>query len=302
MTDAPVLTVAAVQETPVLFDREATLRSAADTIHQIAKDGADLVVFPESFVPGYPDFVWRHTPWADAEWYRRFCEAAVVPDRDLESIAEAARDTETWVALGVTERGPTDTLYNSIVYINDRGNVEAIHRKLMPTGAEQLVWANGQDHVLATVSIRGVRVGALICWENYMPLARMAMYRQGVEVLLCPTWDNDPVWVPTLQHIAKEGRLYVVGLTSFLRGSDVPRELPGADEIYGGEDDFMSRGNTTIVRPGGAILDGPLTGETGVLRETLDIGSVADGRRRFDPVGHYSRPDVVDFVCNVPLS
>jgi nitrilase len=138
-----------------------------------------------------------------------------------------------------------------------------------------------------------VRVGSLICWENYMPLARVAMYEQGIDVLLAPTWDNSDEWVPTLRHIAKEGRIFVVGVTACLRGSDVPRDLCDADQLYGGDDDWMSRGNTTIVAPGGEIIAGPLIGQVGTVSATLDLDRIAAGRRMFDPVGHYARPDVV---------
>ena len=158
------------------------------------------------------------------------------------------------------------------------------------------MWANGNDHLLTVVDIGGVRVGSLICWENYMPLARMAMYERGIDVLLAPTWDNSDEWVPTLRHIAKEGQIFVVGVTAFLRGSDVPRDLSDADELYGGEDDFMSRGNTTIVAPGGELIAGPLIGEAGVVTAELDLSRIAAGRRMFDPTGHYARPDVLSLA------
>jgi len=143
-----------------------------------------------------------------------------------------------------------------------------------------------------------VKVGSLICWENYMPLARVAMYEQGIDVLLAPTWDNSDEWVPTLRHIAKEGEIFVVGVTAFLRGSDIPRDLPGADEIYGGDEDWLSKGNTTIVAPGGEVMEGPLIAEAGTVSATLDMAQVLSGRRKFDPCGHYSRPDVLSLTVN----
>ncbi|MEQ1873851.1 MAG: carbon-nitrogen hydrolase family protein [Ilumatobacteraceae bacterium] len=285
------LTVAAVQGTPAFLDRAATLEVAAE---HVARAKAELVVFPESFVPGYPDWVWRRPPMRDGEWYARFVANAVrVDSADLDPLRDAARDAGAWIALGITERSDSDTLYNSVVYIDSTGAIAARHRKLIPTGAERLVWGNGNDHLLTVVDIHGVRVGSLICWENYMPLARMAMYERGIHVLLSPTWDNSDEWVPTLRHIAKEGQIFVVGVTAFLRGSDVPRDLRGAAELYGGDEDFMSRGNTTIVAPGGEVLTGPLIGEAGVVRAELDLSRIATGRRMFDPTGHYSRPDVL---------
>ena len=297
----PSLCVAAVQATPVLFDRAATLDVAAASIKAAAGRGAELVVFPESFVPGYPDWVWRRPPMSDGEWYARFCAQAVdVDGSDLDPVRAAAREAEVWVALGVTERLPSDTLNNCVVYIDPTGAIVARHRKLIPTGGERLIWGNGHDHLLTTVDVGGVRVGSLICWENYMPLARAAMYQRGIDVLLAPTWDNSDEWVPTLRHIAKEGQIFVVGVTAFLRGSDVPRDLPDADDLYGGDDDFLSIGNTSIVAPGGTVLAGPLTGEAGMLIATLELDRIAAGRRMFDPTGHYARPDVLSLTVHTP--
>jgi len=285
------LTVAAVQATPVFLDRAGTVEVAA---RHVASVDAELVVFPESFVPGYPDWVWRRSPMSDGDWYSRLVANAVrVDSADLDPVRDAARDAAACVALGVTERSRSDTLYNTVVYIGATGEISGRHRKLVPTGAERLVWANGNDHLLTVIDVGGVTVGSLICWENYMPLARMAMYERGIDVLLAPTWDNSDEWVPTLRHIAKEGQIFVVGVTAFLRGSDVPRDLSDADELYGGEDDFMSRGNTTIVAPGGELIAGPLIGEAGVVAAELDLSRIAAGRRMFDPTGHYARPDVL---------
>ncbi|MEX2293086.1 MAG: carbon-nitrogen hydrolase family protein [Acidimicrobiales bacterium] len=295
------LTVVAAQATPAYLDRAATLTIVADHIAKAGELGADLVVFAESFVPGYPDWVWRQNPWSDADWYRRFQDQAVtIPGPDLEPVRDAARAAGTWVALGITERGSTGSLYNAVVYVDPAGEIAGLHRKLVPTGAERLVWANGQGPMLTVIDIDGIRVGSLICWENYMPLARAALYERGIDVLLAPTWDNSDEWVPTLRHIAKEGQVYVIGVTAYLRGCDVPRDLPGADEIYGGAEDHMSNGNTTIVAPGGHILAGPLIGEAGTLTATLDLERIATGRRMFDPTGHYARPDVLRLSVSTP--
>ncbi len=298
MSGGGELTVTAVQVAPAYLDRDATLQIVVEQVDKAAADGAELVLFPESFVPGYPDWLWRHKPWSDREWYARFADQAIVVDGPmLDPLRAAAKDAGVWVALGITERDG-GTLYNAVVYIDANGEVAGLHRKLVPTGAERLVWGNGQGPVLTVVDIGGVKVGSLICWENYMPLARAAMYEQGIDVLLAPTWDNSDEWVPTLRHIAKEGQVFVVGVTAHLRGSDVPRDLPGADEIYGGDEDWMSKGNTTIVAPGGGILAGPLVGEPGTVSATLDLTRVTAGRRSFDPCGHYSRPDVLSLTIN----
>ena len=291
------LRVAAVQATPVYLDREATLDVVTDHIAKAGVDGANLVVFPESFVPGYPDWVWRHKPFTDADWYARFEDQAIdVSGPHLDKVRAAAEAAGVWVALGVTERGTSGTLYNAVVYIDDTGTIGGLHRKLVPTGAERIVWGNGQGPVLTVVDIGGVRIGSLICWESYMPLARAALYDKGIDVLLIPTWDNSDEWLSTLRHIAKEGQVFVVGVTAYLRGCDVPRDLPGADDVYGGTDDFMSKGNTTIVAPGGGILEGPLIGEAGIVTASLDLDRIAAGRRVFDPTGHYARPDILQLT------
>jgi len=296
-TSRGALTVAAVQATPVYLDRAGTLDVVVAEVAKAAASGADLVVFPESFVPGYPDWVWRRPPMSDGDWYARFSAQAVdIDGADLDPVQEAARGAGVWVALGVTERLASGTLNNTVVYVDAAGEIAGRHRKLIPTGAERLIWGNGQDELLTTVDVNGVRIGSLICWENYMPLARAAMYEQGIDVLLSPTWDNSDTWVPTLRHIAKEGQIFVVGVTACLRGSDVPRDLSGADDLYGGDEDWVSRGNTTIVAPGGEVVAGPLIGEVGVVSATLDLDRITAGRRLFDPVGHYARPDVLSLA------
>lgn len=290
----------AVQATPVFLDREATLDLVADHIERAGSDEADLVAFPESFAPGYPDWVWRHRPWADAAWYERFHEQAVdVAGEELDGVRAAAAAAGVWVALGITERASSGSLYNAVVYVDRQGQIAGLHRKLTPTGAERLVWANGQGPVLTVIDMDGVRVASLICWEMYMPLARAALYERGIDVLLAPTWDNSDEWVPTLRHTAKEGQVFVVGVTSFLRGPDIPRDLPGADEIYGGPDDHLSNGNTTIVAPGGHVLEGPLVGCAGHVSATLDLDRIAAGRRCFDAVGHSARPDTLSLATTI---
>jgi nitrilase len=291
--NATTVTVAAVQATPVFLDRDATVDRLITHIADAAAAGAQLVVFPEAVVPGYPDWVWRRPAWSDAEWYRRLHDQAVdIPGPVTERLGEAAREFHVRLAVGVTERTRSGTLYNSLVYVDPCGEVAGVHRKLVPTGGERTVWGNGDGSTLTVLDTPLGRVGGLICWENLMPLARAALYQQGIDIYIAPTWDNSDSWISTLRHIAREGRVFVVGTNSCLRGSDVPRTLPGADEIYGGDDDWMSRGNTVIVGPDGTVLAGPLVGECGMLVATLDLGDLALARREFDPVGHYGRPDV----------
>jgi nitrilase len=293
MRSDTTVTVAAVQATPAFLDRDATVALLAADIARAAASGAELVVFPEAIVPGYPDWVWRTAAWSDDEWYRRLHDQAVdVPGPATAQLGAAAREAGVWVAVGVTERVRSGTLYNTLVYINPAGEVAGRHRKLIPTGGERTVWGHGDGSTLTVVDTDFGRVGGLICWENLMPLARSAMYQQGIDIYLAPTWDNSDSWISTLRHIAREGRVFVIGTNSCLRGSDVPRYLPGAAELYGGDDDWMSRGNTVIVGPDGSVLAGPLIGEAGMLVTKLDLGELTLARRQFDPIGHYARPDV----------
>lgn len=284
--------IAAVQAAPVFCDREATVEKVGTLTKEAAANGAELVVFPEAFVPTYPDWVWRTTPWADGDWYARWADQCVdVPGPACDALGAAAAEHGVYLAIGVNERAG-GTIYNTLLYFGPDGALLAKHRKLMPTGGERLAWGQGDGSTLAVIDTPFGRVGGLICWENYMPLARAAMYEQGIDIWLAPTWDNSDVWVASMRHIAKEGRCYVVGVNSCLRATDVPESIPGRDEIYGDADDWMSRGNTVIVDPDGTILAGPITEQEGILYADADRETITRSRRQFDVTGHYARPDV----------
>jgi len=284
--------VAAVQAAPVFLDRDATIDKIGTLTKEAAAAGARLVAFPEGFVPTYPDWVWRTNPWADGEWYARWIDQCVdVPGPACAALGDIARENEVHLAVPVNERDG-GTVYNTLLYFGPDGALLGTHRKLVATGGERLVWGMGDGSTLPVFDTPFGRLGGLICWENYMPLARAAMYEQGVDILLAPTWDNSDVWVASMRHIAKEGRCYVLGITSCLRGSDVPADIPGRDDIYGGDDDWMSRGNTVIVDPYGEILAGPISETEGILYAEVDTAKVRQSRRQFDVVGHYARPDV----------
>ncbi len=299
MNPSGSVTVAAVQTTPVFLDRDATIERISGEILAAAHDGAELVVFGEAVVPGYPDWVWRRPAWSDRDWYLRLYDQAVdIPGPATERLGAAAREAGVYVAVGVTERVASGTLYNSLLYLDPDGNVAGVHRKLIATGGERTVWGHAAGPSLTVVPTPFGRLGGLICWENLMPLARAAMYEQGVDIYVAPTWDNSDAWISTLRHVAREGRMFVIGTNTCLRGSDVPRTIPGADEIYGGDDDWMSRGNTAIIGPDGSVLAGPISERSGMLVAKLDLGALVLERRQFDPVGHYARPDVFDFHTN----
>ena len=291
--------VAAVQATPVFLDRDATIAKTVRLIEEAASNDARVIVFPETFVPTYPDWVWRSRPWADG-WYGRLLEnSVVVPSPATDAVARAAQAANAFVCLGVNERDVDgSTLYNTLVYFGPDGSVIGKHRKLMPTGAERLVWGMGDGSTLPVFATPYGRLGGLTCWENYMPLARYAMYAQHIDIYCAPTWDNSDVWVSTLRHIAKEGRVFVIGVAPLLRGSDVPEDLPGRDDMYGGADDWLSRGHSTIVGPDGTILAGPVIEQETILYADIDATVARASRQQFDPVGHYARPDVFTLVVD----
>jgi nitrilase len=299
MTATQPVTAAAVQAAPVFLDRDATVDKAVALIAEAAANGARLIVFSEAFVPTYPDWVWRVPPWSDGWYGRLLANSVALPSPASDALARAARAAGAYVSIGVNERDPDGaTLFNTQVYFGPDGSLIGKHRKLMPTGGERLVWGMGDGSTLSVFATPFGRLGGLTCWENYMPLARYAMYAQHIDIWCAPTWDNSDVWVPTLRHIAKEGRVYVVGVAPLLRGSDVPADLPGRDDIYGGDEDWMSRGFSTIVAPDGGILAGPLLEEEGILYAELDAATARESRVQFDPVGHYARPDVFHLVVD----
>jgi nitrilase len=295
------LTAVAVQASPIFLDRDATVEKACGLIAEAGARGAGLVVFPETYVPMYPDWVWRVPAWEGpfGELHERLLqESVVIPSPATDALGRAAKKAKAYVCMGVNERDPKgSTVYNTLVYFGPDGRILGSHRKLMPTGGERLVWGMGDGSDLQVHDTPYGRVGGLICWENYMPLARMALYAKGVEIWVAPTWDQGDEWVATLRHIAKEGRVFVIGVATLLRGSDVPDDIPGR-EMWGGDDDWMNMGYSTIVNPHGEIIAGPLVKEEGILTAELDLAEVKRNRLEFDPVGHYSRPDVFQLTVN----
>jgi len=289
--------VAAVQAAPAWLDRTATIDRVVNLAENAAGEGAGLVAFSEAFVPGYPDWVWRTRPWdenATAFYARLLDQAVVVGSSATDTLADTARRLGIWLSVGVDELDTASTtIYNSLLHFAPDGTLVARHRKLMSTGGERLVWGMGDGSTLNTIETPFGRIGGLICWENYMPLARAALYAQGIDILLAPTWDNSDVWVASMRHIAKEGRIYVVGITACIRSADLPDDVPGHDELYGDPDDWLSRGNSVVVGPDGDVLAGPLIGEEGILYTDMDAGRARAIRHQFDPVGHYGRSDVL---------
>jgi nitrilase len=298
-----IVRVAAVQAAPVVLDRSATGEKACGLIDKAAGEGAELVVLPESLVPAMPEWAWRTTPWdpkATALFARLQDQAVVVGGPDTDALAEAARRNEAVVSIGVTERElHGSTLYNTALLFGPDGALLHRHRKIALTGAERLVWGVGDGSSLHAVDTPIGRVGTLICWENLMPLARTALYADGIDLLLAPTWDAAEAWIATLRHIGREGRVFVVGVNQCVRASDIPATVPHRDELYGGDADWLCRGNAAIVGPSGDLLAGPLVGEEGMLLADLDLATAQTARQMNDPVGHYARPDLLRLTVDI---
>jgi len=301
----PVRT-AVVQAAPVLFDREATVRKTCDLTADAAAQGAKLILFPEAFIPAYPrglsfgTVVGSRNAEGRRLWQRYWDNAVDVPGPTTEALGEAAREAGAHLAIGVVERD-TDfsrgTLYCTLLYFGPDGRLLGKHRKLKPTASERLIWGEGDGSTLTVIETGFGKIGGLICWENYMPLARMAIYGKGVDIYLAPTADSRDTWQATLQHIACEGRCFVLGCNQFVTKNMYPDDLPGLEELAD-QPDVMCRGGSAIVSPLGEVLAGPLYGKEGTLLADLDLGEVARSKFDFDVVGHYARPDVFQLIVN----
>jgi nitrilase len=295
---------ACVQAEPAVLDREATLAKLETLTAEAAGNEATLVVFPEAFVPVYPSSTWAKAlagwsaPEAKAVFATIAREAIAVPGAETERLGATAREHGVVLVTGVTEIEPTrpGTLYNTLLIHDADGRLVLAHRKLVPTNHERLVWGQGDGGGLTAVDTAAGRVGGLICWENYMPLARFALYDSGIEIYLAPTADDGDSWQSTLVHIARESRAFVISPCHFQRASAYPDDFPLRDELDG--IDVLGRGGSAILGPDGRYLAGPLYDEEGILYADLDRDRVIEERQRFDPVGHYHRRDVFDLTVN----
>src|ERR687894_793076 len=282
LTIVSTFKVAAVQAAPVFLDREATVAKACELIAEAGRSGARLVVFPEAFIPTYPDWVWRIPPGQHrmlADIYAELLEQSVeIPDPVTEELCEAARQAGIYVVMGLNERNAqasNASLYNTLLYIDPEGNLLGKHQKLVPTAPERMVWAQGDGSTLEVYDTSLGKLSGLICWENYMPLARYSLYAWGVQIYLAPTWDNGEPWLSTLRHIAKEGRAYVVGCSITMR-----------------------KGDSAIVSPDGKFVAGPLNAQEGILYAELDPRQMNGSKWNLDVAGHYARPDVFQLTVS----
>jgi nitrilase len=291
---------AVVQAASVAFDRERTLQKLEDLAADAARSGAQLAVFPEAFVGGYPRGLTFGTVVGDRtadgrDHFRRYWEGAVdVPGPDVDRLVRLARATELHLVVGVIERDG-GTLYCSVLFLSPAGYLGK-HRKLMPTAAERLIWGFGDGSTLPVLDTPLGRLGAVICWESYMPLLRTAMYAKGVQLYCAPTADDRETWPVTVRHIALEGRCFVLSCCQFARRRDYPADIPNA--LAEGPDDVLMHGGSCIVGPLGQVLAGPdHEGET-ILCAELDLSDIPRAKFDLDVVGHYARPDVFRLVVD----
>jgi nitrilase len=286
---------AVVQAAPAAFDRARTLEKLGDLVSQAARQGAELAVLPEAFVSGYPkglDFgavVGRRTREGREQFRRYFDSAVEVPGPDVDRMARMAREHRVHLVVGAIERDG-GTLYCTVLFFAEDGRFLGKHRKLMPTAAERLVWGFGDGSTLSVFDTRLGRLGAVICWENYMPMLRMAMYSKGVQIYCAPTADDRETWLPTVRHIALEGRCFVLSACQVLRRRDLPADIPNA--LGDSPEMLLMRGGSCIVDPLGKVLAGPAFDEETTLFAELDMDEIARGKYDFDVAGHYARPDV----------
>jgi nitrilase len=298
--------VAVVQRPPVLLDRAQTLERAVEWTAEAAAAGASLVVFPEQFIPGYPSWVWRTAAGRDgslmSQLHSQLLANAVDFAADgLASLCRAARAHRVTIVCGLNERDREHsggTLYNTVVVIGADGSIRNRHRKLMPTNPERMVHGFGDGSGLRVVDTPAGRVGTLICWENYMPLARYALYEQGVEIYVAPTYDSGDGWISTMRHIALEGRCWVVGSGTVLRSQDIPEAFPGRAQLFPDPQEWVNDGDSVVVDPAGKLVAGPFRRELGILYAEIDPARVGPARRTLDVTGHYARPDVFELRVN----
>jgi nitrilase len=292
--------IACVQATPVIFNKKKTLEKAEEYIVQAAGEGVQFLVFPESFIPAYPaglgfgTVVGSRTEAGRVQFREYWINSVEVPGPETQTLSDLAKKHDMYIVMGVTERDAVSkTLYCTLLYFSPNSGLMGKHRKLKPTAAERLIWGDGDSSTLSTFDTEIGKIGGLICWENYMPLARMAMYQKGVELYVAPTADARDSWNRTMIHIAREGRCYVIGCNQLIRKSDYPDHL--RNHLADDRPELLSRGGSVIVSPMGEVLAGPLYGEEGLLTADANMEELVRSKMDFDVIGHYSREDVFEF-------
>ena len=298
---SPSFRVAAVQASSVFLDLEATLSKAHDLVRRAADEGAQLVVFPEAFLSGYPVWVWfapaAHTHPLREAYTALHRSSITIPGPETDQLCDLARDTGVTTAIGVNERnaqGSDSTLFNTLLYIGPDGTILGRHRKLIPTTGERLVWGRGDGDDLDVHQLPFGRVSGLICWENYMPLARYTLAARGVQIYVAPTWDHGEPWLLSMRHVAKECRCFVVSCCQAFHVDDVPDELPLKQTYLDEVDGWINPGGSVIVDPDGKIVAGPAEQEETILYAEVHPDQLVGPRWQLDIAGNYARPDVFE--------
>ncbi len=297
--------VSAVQFPPVYYDLDKGLERAVEIVRNAAGEGIELLMFPEAWLTGYPMLAWTVAPDNEfgefSKLYKRMYDNAPDLSKDhLRPVREAAKEHGVVVVMGLNERASemsAGTLYNTAATIDATGEILNVHRKVMPTNPERMVWGFGDASGMRVVETAVGRVGCLLCWENFMPLARAAIYAQNVEIYCAPTADHRENWLATMQHIGREGSCFTIGVASTMKGEDIPHDLPPHkpnEHVEG----WVVPGNGIICNPLGDVVAGPMRAEQGLLSADIDLGEVREARRAFDVVGHYSRPDLFNLTVN----
>jgi nitrilase len=301
-----MMKLAIVQYPPVYLDLEKTKDRAVAIVAEAAAKGCQMLVFPEAWIPGYPTFIWRLPPGAgmgktDALYARLQANSVDLSRDGMARLQEAAKDHSMVIVAGYQEVDGAvsgSTLFNSCIIIDADGRIANNHRKLMPTNPERMVWGFGDGSGLNVVDTAVGRVGALLCWENYMPLARYALYAQNIDIYVAPTWDSGETWLATMQHIAREGGCWVVGCATALEASDIPADVPYRDELFPNADEWVNPGDAVVYKPFGGVAAGPMHKKKGLLITEIDVAEARASRRKFDASGHYARPDVFQLTVN----
>jgi nitrilase len=300
--------VAAVQATPVFLDREATIDKACELITAAGSEGARLIVFPEAFIPSYPDWVWAIPSGEEDVLNELYAElltnSVTIPSDATDRLCQAAKLANSYVVMGMSERNVEASgasLYNTLLYIDAQGEILGKHRKLVPTGGERLVWAQGDGSTLQVYDTPLGKLGGLICWENYMPLARYTMYAWGTQIYVAATWDRGQPWLSTLRHIAKEGRVYVIGCCIAMRKDDIPDRYSIKQKFYAEADEWINIGDSAIVNPEGEFIAGPVRKQEEILYAELDPRMMQGPKWMLDVAGHYARPDVFQLTVHTDV-
>ena len=298
--------LAVIQSSPVFMDKNATIDKACKLIAKAAKKGAKIALFPEAFIPGYPDWIWHIPPiqmTLNQDLYALLLDQSVIVNsKDTQRLCDAAKKSSIDVVIGINEKNTESSgssIYNTLLFINKEGEIYGKHQKIVPTVAERTIWAYGDARTVTTYKTPLCNVGGLICWENYMPLVRYALYEKGIELYLAPTYDEGEAWGASMQHIAKEGRCFVAGCCMVLKKEDILNKLPELKPYYESVGEWINQGNSLITDPNGTVLEGRLNAKEGMLITEINLQKLYASKWNMDLAGHYACPDAFELNTHI---